>query len=167
MIPRILASSRFFVAFAALGAFASAVALLVYGVLAVARTVWAAFTACGFSLDGAKRLAVELIQLTDLFLLGTVLYIVALGLYELFVDPDLPVPPWLRIASLDDLKAKLIQVVVVLLGVSFLGSVVEWNGDEAIIELGAAVAVVIAAFGLILFVGKLPTKGGNGPSKQE
>jgi hypothetical protein len=26
-----------------------------------------------------------------------VLYIVAIGLYELLVDPGLPMPPWLRI----------------------------------------------------------------------
>ena len=167
MVRRAFASSRFFIAIAVLGTLFAAVALLVYGALAVVEIVWDTIAAGAVSASGAKELAVDFIELIDVFLLGTVLYIVALGLYELFVDPALPVPPWLRVDSLDDLKAKLIQVVVVLLGVSFLGSVVKWNGDEAILELGAAVALVIAAFGLILFVGKLPTKGGNGPSKQE
>ena len=167
MVRRTVASSRFFIAIAVLGTFVAAVALLVYGALAVAEIVWDTIAAGEVSASGAKQLAVDFIELIDVFLLGTVLYIVALGLYELFVDPALPVPTWLRVDSLDDLKAKLIQVVVVLLGVSFLGSVVEWNGDAAIIELGAAVALVIAAFGLILFVGKLPTKGGNGPPEHE
>ena len=36
------------------------------------------------------RLAVELIEITDIILLGTVLYIVALGLYQLFIDQNLP-----------------------------------------------------------------------------
>ena len=153
MIPRVLASSRFFVAIAALGAFVSAVALLVYGVFAVADVIWDAFAGEEIDVTGAKRLAVDLIQLIDVFLLGTVLYIVALGLYELFVDPELPVPSWLHIANLDDLKAKLIQVVVVLLGVTFLGDVVERADETELIELGAAIALVIAALALNLFVG--------------
>ncbi len=163
MIPRILASSRFFVAIAALGGFVSAVALLVYGVLAVADVVWEAFTAGGFGTAGAKHLAVELIQLTDVFLLGTVLYIVALSLYELFVDPDLPVPPWLHIANLDDRKAKLIQVVVLLLGVTFLGYEVERGAEADVLDLGAAIALVVAAFALLIFVTDR-SHGGGEPS---
>ena len=40
MVRRILASSRFFIAAAALGSFLSAVTLLVYGALAVVGIVW-------------------------------------------------------------------------------------------------------------------------------
>ena len=81
----------------------------------------------------------------DLFLLGTVLYIVAVGLYELFVDPGLPMPPWLRIATLDDLKERLLGVVVVLLAVTFLGSAVTWDGSANILALGLAVGAVVGA----------------------
>ncbi len=164
MIPRILASSRFFVAIGALGAFVSAVALLVYGALAVTEVVWTAFAAGHFDATGAEHLAVELIRLTDLLLLGTVLYIVAIGLYELFVDPNLPVPAWLHIANLDDLKAKLIQVVVVLLGVTFLGYVVERAGEADVLDLGAAIALVVAAFALIIFVTDRSHGGGAPPA---
>ena len=41
---------------------------------------------------------------------------------------------------------------VVLLGVSFLGEVVNWEGESDVLPLGAAVALVIAALGFILWL---------------
>ncbi|MFN8591482.1 MAG: YqhA family protein [Thermomicrobiales bacterium] len=98
------------------------------------------------------RLGVEFIQVTDIILLGTVLYIVSLGLYQLFIDHALNLPRWLVVDDLNDLKRLLIGVTVVLLGVTFLGDVVEWDGDPNILHLGAAVALVIAALAFILWV---------------
>ncbi|MBV9544259.1 MAG: YqhA family protein, partial [Chloroflexi bacterium] len=69
--------------------------------------------------------------------------IVAIGLYELFIDPTLPMPPWLRINTLDDLKERLLGLVAVLLAVTFLGSAVTWDGTSDILALGIAVGVVM------------------------
>jgi uncharacterized membrane protein YqhA len=98
------------------------------------------------------RLAVDLIEITDIILLGTVLYIVALGLYQLFIDQNLTLPRWLKVNDLTDLKRDLIGVVVVLLGVSFLGEVVNWEGENSVLPLGAGIALVIAALGFILWL---------------
>jgi uncharacterized membrane protein YqhA len=95
------------------------------------------------SVSASKHLALELIQLTDLFLLGVVLYIVGLGLYELFIDPALPTPAWLSTHTLDDLKQRLLGVIVVLLSVTFLSDVVDWDGNTSVLALGAAVGVVL------------------------
>ena len=54
-------------------------------------------------------------------------------------------PEWLNIRSLSDLKKKLLDVIVVILGVIFLGKVVNWSGENDIFYLGAAIALVIAA----------------------
>jgi len=81
----------------------------------------------------------------DGFLLATVFYIIALGLYELFIDDGLRVRDWLVIRSLDDLKYKLTGVLVVVLGVLFLGHVVAWDGEQNLLGLGVSVAAVIAA----------------------
>ena len=54
--------------------------------------------------------------------------------------------------DLTDLKRDLIGVVVVLLGVSFLGEVVNWEGDSDVLPFGTAVAMVIAALGFILWL---------------
>jgi uncharacterized membrane protein YqhA len=51
-------------------------------------------------------LAPKFFSVIDVFLLSMVLYIFALGLYELFVG-KLDVPPWLSIETVDELKAKL------------------------------------------------------------
>ena len=148
MLRRLLANSRYVVILAVLGSLASAIALMAFGAAAVVVEIIDAFGHRDLGSDGGKLLAVELIELTDIFLLATVLYIVALGLYELFIDADLPVPAWLRVTSLDELKDKLVGVVVVLLAVTFLGRAVVWNGTDSIFPFGAAVALVIAALAL-------------------
>ncbi len=158
---RLLASSRFFVGLAVVGSFLSAVTILVYGVVAVVEIAWDTLRQGDVSVNGAKYLSVALVELTDVFLLGTVLMIVALGLCELFIEPDLPLPAWLRIDDLEELKVKLIGVIVVLLAVTFLGFVVEWNGEERILELGVAVAVVIAALSFLIIASTFDHKSDN------
>jgi uncharacterized membrane protein YqhA len=152
MVRRVLASSRYFIIAAALGSFLSAVVLIVAGVVAVLDTAWKAVRHPHTDVSEAKKLAVDFIQMTDVFLLGTVLYIVALGLYELFVDPELPMPGWLAIHDLDDMKERLIGVIIVLLGVTFLGSAVTWTGADEILSFGIAIAIVIAALTAQLWV---------------
>jgi uncharacterized membrane protein YqhA len=152
MVKDVLASSRFFIALAVLGAFVSSVVLLLAGVIAVVEVAWDAIRHPATDLAEAKQLAVDFIQLIDVFLLGTVLYIIALGLYELFVDQDLPMPTWLRIRDFDDLKDKLIGVIIVLLAVTFLGSAVTWQGGKDILYFGTAIGVVIVALAVVLVV---------------
>lgn len=149
LLRQVLASSRFFIGFAILGSFLSAVTLIVYGFLTVGKIIIDLFGE-SISYEHAKKLSVEFIELTDVFLLGTVLYIVALGLYELFVDSELPVPDWLRVSDLDDLKEKLVGVIIVLLGVTFLGEVAKERkiGRDIFYE-GIGIAVVIFALNLI------------------
>lgn len=150
MGPRLLASSRYVILIAVLGTFLSGTVMLIFGVLAVLDISIDAFLELDLSTHGVEELAVEFIKLTDVFLLGTVLYIVALGLYELFVDPSLPLPAWLIIKDLEHLKEKLLGVIVVLLGVTFLGEAVSWDGQSDILRLGAAIALVIAALSFVL-----------------
>lgn len=100
-----------------------------------------------------KLATVEFIEIADVYLLAIVLYIISLGLFELFVDDRLPLPSWLEIRHLDDLKEKLVSVVIVVLGVSFLGKVIEGTDYLQLLYLGAGVAAVIGA--LTYFVGRV------------
>lgn len=150
MLRRVLAGSRYLVLIAVIGSFLASLLILIYGGLTVIGIGIDVVTHAIFTTDEAKHLAVECIEVIDIFLLGTVLYIVALGLYELFIDASLPTPSWLVITTLDDLKAKLTGVIVVLLAVTFLASVVEWNGNTNILALGIAIGVVLFALGFIL-----------------
>ena len=143
MVHRLLSKSRFLILLAVFGCFVLATLLLGYGVV---NTVALAFDVVnGTQHDGTKKLLLDCIEFVDIFLLATVFYIIALGLYELFIDDTVPVPEWLEIHTLDDLKIKLIGVVITVLGVLFLGQAVTWDGQSSLLQNGGGIALVIAA----------------------
>ena len=148
MVPRLLGTSRFLIVLAVLGTFVSAATLMVFGLLRTLDIVAELVTHHDISEAGGKQIIVEAVSVIDIFLLGTVLYIISAGLYQLFVDDRLKLPRWLHIDTLDDLKAKLTGVIVVGLLVAFLGYVIEWDeGTTEIIAVGGAIAAVILAVG--------------------
>ncbi len=158
MLHSILNSSRYFVLAAVVGALAASFALFVYGLAETVVVIAQTIAKAEVSSKGAKALALEFIEIVDLFLLGTVLLMISLGLYELFINSDLKLPEWLQIRSFDDLKLKLVGVVIVVLAVLFLGHVVAWNGERDLLRLGAGIALVIAALTYFLST----SKGGKG-----
>jgi uncharacterized membrane protein YqhA len=154
-LRNIFAASRFVIGLAVIGSFVGSAILLVIATVTLFNIAWneiVNFDPENLSGHHIDRLAVDLIEITDIILLGTVLYIVALGLYQLFIDHNLALPRWLKVNDLTDLKRDLIGVVVVLLGVSFLGEVVNWEGSSNVLPLGAAIALFIAALGFILWL---------------
>jgi len=91
----------------------------------------------------------EVVEFVHLFLVGTVLYITAVGLYQLFIR-EIKFPRWLKIDSTEELETNLIGVTVVVLAVNFMGAV--FVGErELLLQYGAGIALPIAALGL--FVG--------------
>jgi len=143
-ISKLLAKSRYLVGLAVLGAFAGMVTLLFQGIGEVYHLV---LLVLGMqeTADVGEKLTFSFIEVLDTFLLATVCYIMALGLYELFVDDRLELPSWLSIRNLDDLKNKLTSVMIVLMSVIFLGHVVSWDGERDLLRIGAPIALVIAA----------------------
>jgi uncharacterized membrane protein YqhA len=89
-------------------------------------------------------LIVESIRHADDFLIATGLYLISTGLYTLFIGP-VNLPAVLQVASLDDLKQRLIGVVVAVMAVTFLGEVADWDGQRNVLFLGASIAAVIVA----------------------
>ena len=57
-------------------------------------------------------------------------------------------PHWLEFNDLDDLKERLVSVVVVMLGVYFLGEVMAGADGQGLLHLGISISVVIAALTL-------------------
>ncbi len=152
LLRTLLSSSRFFIIFAIIGSFLASAAALVYGFIATVQLVMHSFGSGDYSEHGTKVLSVGLVGMIDMFLLGTVLYIITAGLYQLFIDPSLPLPAWLKISTLDDLKERLLGVVVVLLAVSFLGDLVEWDGSWNILAEGLSVGIVVGVLALTMAV---------------
>ncbi|MBA3534855.1 MAG: YqhA family protein [Ardenticatenales bacterium] len=155
-MQRLLSISRYLIIIAVVGSFIASLTILLYGIFEIFHLVAETVAVGAVSSKGAKALALASIEIIDLFLLGTVFYIIALGLYELFIDDQLPVPDWLVIHTLDDLKNKLIGVVIVVMAVLFLGQVVTWDGQRDLLGFGAAIALVIAA--LTYFLGQKSKK---------
>lgn len=104
-----------------------------------------------------STLVVGFIEVADIFLLAVVLYIMSVGLYELFIDSNLPLPAWLVIKNLEDLKEKLVGVVIVVLAVFFLGRVIEAEQPIDILYLGVGISAVIGS--LAYFTSKVLAHG--------
>lgn len=151
-MSRLLSATRYLALVPVVCIMIAATALIFFGAALTAQLLLTLFTAGSLDSKLAKDLLVRSIELADIFLLGTVLYVISVGLYELFVDDTLALPSWLEIHNLDDLKDKLIGVVVVVLGVVFLGQVLTWDGVDDLLGFGAAVALVIAALSFFLSV---------------
>jgi len=133
------------IVFASLGTAVGAVALLVVGAV---ETVTGVVKVVKDPLAD-KDLVLHFLQVADIMLLATVLYVISLGLFELFVDDTIKLPAWLEIHTLDDLKVKLIGVVVAVLAVFYLGTVLKGGNDIGVLWAGlgtGAVVLALAAF---------------------
>ena len=150
MLRRVLSASRYLVLIAVLGALAASLALLVYEASVVAMTVAGVIREYSVSPKAAETFAVGLIEAVDVFLIAIAVYIISLGLYTLFVDDALPLPRWLQIHDLDDLKNNLVSVVIALLAVLFLREAMAWDGGYGLLTFRAAIALAIGALTFFL-----------------
>jgi uncharacterized protein (TIGR00645 family) len=86
----------------------------------------------------------------DLFLIGATLLLAAVGLYELFVreirlDERTSMPRWLEMHDLNDLKARVLAMIVMVLAVTFVEMAVDASNGKEVLELGGGIAAVIIA----------------------
>ena len=158
MLKSLLNNSRFLVLAAVVGSLAGAAALFIYGLVDTVVIIGRTIANGEVSTTGAKQVMLYFIEIFDLFLLGTVMLIMALSLYELFFDSDLKLPARLEIHTFEDLKSNLVTVVIVVMAVTFLGQIVSWNGESDLLGFGAVVALVIAALNFYLWIVKRSKK---------
>ena len=153
MLKRAVTLSRYVVFVAVIAALAASVALILYEAAVVVEVIFNAIKQGGFQLQSGKALAVGLIEAIDVFLIAIVALVIGLGLHRLFVDATIPLPPWLKIDDLEDLKGYLVSIVIAVLAVLFLGQAVERVGDLDLLRLAAALALMIAALVFFLSMG--------------
>jgi uncharacterized membrane protein YqhA len=157
VLRNILAGSRYLIIISMLGTLIGSIIVLGYGavtVVGVLITIF--FNHLIFTTEEVKIVAVSSVELIDLFLLSTILYIVSLGLFKLFIDSTLPLPGWLVISDLNDLKERILGVIIVLLAISFLGYLVGWHlGDYSIVAVDLGVGLVLFAIGYSITAGAL------------
>lgn len=116
-----------------------------------------------------KESIVDVLTAVDAILLGTVLLVIGYGLYELFIDADLDVPTWLRVDDLDDLKSKLIGVVVAIIAVVFVGVFVDSNRADDVISYGVGAGALVVGLAIFAYATQkedLPSKANKKISKK-
>ncbi|MGH2414973.1 MAG: YqhA family protein [Microcystaceae cyanobacterium] len=155
LLASLLANSWISINIAVIAAFIGSIAVLIYGGIVTFLLIVRMFFVQRFSPEAAKLVSLGFIELIDLLLLGIVLHIIARGLYNMFIDDSIPLPHWVKIEDFEELKMTLLTVVLLLLGITFLGKAIVWNGSENILHFGIATGVVVIAFALVIFVVKL------------
>lgn len=105
-----------------------------------------------------NQVGVFLIEI-DLFLVGATLIIAAFGFYELFISRIEPaerqtgLPAWLAMRDLNDLKARVISMLILVAAVTFVDVVLDFHNGVDTLYLGVGVAVVIVALTAFLRFG--------------
>jgi uncharacterized membrane protein YqhA len=153
---QILGLTRYAVIVPAIAAIIGALLLMAQGSIEMVVVVYESVTTDTY----LKDTIVDVLTAVDAILLGTVLLVIGYGLYELFIDPELPVPAWLRVRDLDDLKSKLIGVVVAIIAVVFVGVFVDSNRADEVLAYGLGAGALVA--GLAVFA--LATRKSDKPS---
>ncbi|MCX6698957.1 MAG: YqhA family protein [Methanomicrobiales archaeon] len=125
--------------------------LFIYGFLLSLSGVYKAIIQFNFAMETVQVFLATSIEIIDIFLVATVFYLISMGLYELFVAKA-PLPGWVEIRNLDDLKTKLLGLIVIALAVLFLGVALTHIKEMGIPGFGTAVAIMIIAISSYLWV---------------
>ena len=157
---RILAATRYIAIIPAIAAILGAILLMVQGSVAMMQVIIDVIS----DRTKLKITIVEVLTAVDAILLGTVLLVIGYGLYELFIDEDLEVPVWLQVHDLDDLKSKLIGVVVAIIAVIFVGVYVDSNRASDVISYGVGAGALVV--GLAFFSYATRKDSSQKPSKK-
>jgi uncharacterized membrane protein YqhA len=139
-MDKLLEKSKYLILIGVVFSLAASVAAFLLGAVKTASVLIALVTNYGKD----PSAAIAFIGLMDTFLIATVLFIFSVGTYELFIK-DIALPEWLVIRNLHDLKAKLGSVIILIMTVTFLEHLIEWNDPLGTLFFGLAVAVVSAS----------------------
>ncbi|MFM8841273.1 MAG: YqhA family protein [Actinomycetota bacterium] len=153
-MKRILGLTRYAVVVPAVASIIGALLLMGQGSVEMIKVVIEAIV------DGPalKETIVEVLTAVDAILLGTVLLVIGYGLYELFIDTDIEVPLWLRVQDLDDLKSKLIRVVVAIVAVVFVGVFVDSNRAADVISYGVGAGALVVGLAIFAYASRHESK---------
>lgn len=156
---RVLGATRYAVIVPALAAILGALLLMAQGSIAMVTAIIGSVTGRTY----LKDTIVEVLTAVDAILLGTVLLVIGYGLYELFVDNNIEVPEWLQVRDLDDLKSKLIGVVVAIIAVIFVGVFVDSNRAADIVSYGVGAGALVTGLAIFAYATRKKDMGSKPP----
>jgi uncharacterized membrane protein YqhA len=150
IMKKILGLTRYAVVVPALASILGALLLMAQGSISMVMVVIDSVS----TESTLKATIVDVLTAVDAILLGTVLLVIGYGLYELFIDAEIDVPLWLRVRDLDDLKSKLIGVVVAIIAVVFVGVFVDSNRAADVISYGVGAGALVVGLAVFAFATK-------------
>ena len=161
---RFLIGTRYLILIPILGLALAAAGFFIFGGIGLIRLLFeliiSAYGSAHQTVEvGQGVIIFEVVEYVHTFLVGTVLYITAVGLFQLFIQ-EIDFVGWLKIDSTEELETNLIGVTVVVLAVNFMGAVL--TKTEDLLQYGAGIALPIAALGLFLGLRAWSIKLGRG-----
>ena len=154
MMKMLFGATRYAVLIPSLASILGALLLMALGSYEMVLVIIDSIT----SESSLKESIVSVLTAVDAILLGTVLLVIGYGLFELFIDDELPVPLWLRVYDLDDLKSKLIGVVVAIIAVVFVGIFVDANRSADVISYGVGAGALVVGLAIFAYATKKEPK---------
>lgn len=141
----LIEKSKFIVIFPVTALLISSAFLIFYGCYLTVETIVKIITSQ--SPYDSTFVSTKFIAIMDVFLLAIILYIFSMGLYGLFIG-QLRLPKWLVVEGIDQLKAKLASVIVLILAVFFTKKIVQWKNALETLLFALAISLVI---GVLVF----------------
>ncbi|HQU26538.1 MAG TPA: YqhA family protein [Acidimicrobiales bacterium] len=152
-LERLLGATRWVAVLPVVVLLASTVVVFAYASYVAVRTTHHVVT---HPLPAAPNVS-DFLVVIDLFLVGATTLIAALGFYELFINAGdghgLVLPRWLEMRDLDDLKTRVVSMVVLVVAVAFVEVLVGLGRPSGVLEVGTGAAAVIAALTLYVHLG--------------
>jgi len=139
-----------------IGVLCLAIGVFGYSLFEIIKVIRTIFTS--YSQEG--EIILKALKSIDLVLLSVVFFIIGTGLFELFVKPIETLPDWFHVKNIDELKGMLIKLVIVVMGVSFTGRIVTWDGESDLLGYGIGLGVVVIALSYFLGI-KMQEDDGN------
>ena len=149
---RFLTATRYLILLPILGLALAAALFFIFGAIGLVRTLIESLVTvlspAGTSAIHPDDVIIGVVSYVHVFLVGTVLYITAIGFFQLFIK-EIEIHGWLKIENTEDLETNLIGVTVVVLAVHFMGDAFS-GGSGDLFAKGAGIALPIAALGVFI-----------------
>jgi uncharacterized membrane protein YqhA len=143
-VGRLLGRTRFVVLIAVAAVMLISLSLFILGTIEALRAIWHAWDKMLSGEMKTSDLTAEFLEIVTVMMKAVVFYLIGVGLFSLFISP-LNVTVALGVLTLSDLEEKVINVIVVILSVTFLQHFIEWKNPLDTLYYGAALAMVIIA----------------------
>ncbi|GGR71172.1 hypothetical protein GCM10008959_36120 [Deinococcus seoulensis] len=146
----LIGRTRFVVLIAVIAVLLVSFSLFLQGTLLALHTIYDSWQET-FRMGIASQqgsIAVEFLEIVSTMLKAVVFYLIGVGLYSLFITP-LNLTSALGVESLADLEQKVVSVIIVILGVTFLEHFVRW--EKPLDTLYFAGSLALAGGALVFF----------------